>query len=281
MTPDLTIHALGTQVRAAGAGAFAALREVSRLENLLTRFSPSPLTRLNDAGKLDQPPAELQSALEHALQVAGQTQDWITPTVLSALEAAGYTHAPGAGTPSGPVPVPSVAGIRVTSGQISLPPGVRLDLGGTAKSWIVREAARQFTGNSLLDAGGDLQLTSDQPVTIGIEPPGQGPASPPVFLNLPAGTHGVATSSILKRAWPGGHHLIDPRTGTSARTPFVQVTALTTDVTVAEVLTKLALLNARDVLQEWLARSPAQLLAFDAAGQRFLLHGLAWERWAA
>ena len=41
---------------------------VMRLEALLTRFRPSPLTHLNDRGVLDDPPAELVAALRHALR---------------------------------------------------------------------------------------------------------------------------------------------------------------------------------------------------------------------
>lgn len=286
MTPELTIRALGTQVRASGHGALAALREIMRLEGLLTRFRPSPLTELNRAARLVAPPSELRRALEHALQVAQETRGWITPTVLPALEAAGYTTAPGAGAVQAAQAVPEIRGIRVTAQEITLPAGVTLDLGGTGKGWIAREAARHLSGHALLDAGGDLMVQATRRVTIGIETP----TGPPMYLNLPAGRHGVATSSVLKRAWAGAHHLIDPRTGASARTPFVQVTAVTADVTVAEVLTKLALLNAHEVLRQWLGRFPqSRLLAFDQAGQPHVLkegwldahRNLTWERWAA
>lgn len=283
LTDDLTIQALGTQVRARGAGAFAALREVSRLEALLTRFKPSALTRLNEVGELLNPPAELVQAVQHAVNIALETSGLVTPAVLPALEAAGYTTAPGAGPQRSPVPVPDVGGIELSAERIWLPAGVRLDLGGSAKSWIVQEAARLMSGDFLLDAGGDLIVQAHDPVTIGIETP----SGVPAFLNLPAGRYGVATSSVLKRAWVGGHHLIDPRTARSAATTFVQVTALTSDVTVAEILTKLALLNATPVLQEWLGRFPdSQLLAFDRAGQGHVLHDVhspitPWKRWAA
>lgn len=286
MPPELTMHVLGTQVRASGQGALAALREVLRLEGMLTRFRPSPLTELNRTSRLIAPPTELRCALEHALQVAQETRGWITPTVLPSLEAIGYTTAPGARPVQSARPVPDTTGIRVTAQEVTLPTGVTLDLGGTGKGWIAREAARSLSGHALLDAGGDLVVQATRPVTIGIETP----AGPPMYLNLPAGKHGVATSSVLKRAWSGAHHLIDPRTGTSARTPFVQVTAVTADVTVAEVLTKLALLNARETLWEWLCRFPqARLLAFDHAGQPHVLkegwpdahQNLTWERWAA
>lgn len=273
----LTLAALGTQVSAQGEGAFEALAEVQRLEGLLTRFRPSPLTRLNAAGHLDAPPAELVGAVRHALETARETRGWVTPTVLGALEAAGYTLAPGDSAPAGGLgAVPDVAGIEVTDERITLPAGVRLDLGGTAKSWIAVQAARFLRGPYVLDAGGDVQVRFDRPGTLAVDSPG-GEA---LFLNLPPGGYGVATSSVLRRAWVGGHHLIDPRTGRSAAAAFVQATAVAGAVTRAETLAKLALLGADDVLRD-LAGPDAQVLAFDRAGRPHAWRGDAWGRWAA
>lgn len=276
MAADLTLVALGTQVRAQGAGAFAALTEVQRLESLLTRFRPSALTRLNETGVSADPPSELVQAVQHALDTARLTRGWITPTILPALEAAGYTCAPGDTAPRLAPLVPTCKGIEVTPALIRLPAGVRLDLGGTAKSWIAERSARHLHGDSLLDAGGDIQITLITPGTVGIETPD----GSPLYLNLNAGTYGVATSSVLKRAWVGGHHLIDPRTGRSAQTSWVQATALAETVTRAETLAKLALLGADDVLAE-LVEPGTLLLAFDRADQAHTWQAGHWGRWAA
>ncbi|GMA14750.1 FAD:protein FMN transferase [Deinococcus metallilatus] len=276
--PDLTLRALGTQVRARGVGAFEALAEVRRLERLLTRFAPSPLTCLNGAGELPDPPPELVEALRHALTVAQETRGWVTPTVLPALEAAGYMRWPGDGPGGAAVRVPDTAGIMVREDVVSLPPGVRLDLGGTAKGWIAWRAARCLRGTGLVDAGGDLQLRLAKPATLGIETP----TGTPAYVELPAGVHGVATSSVLRRAWPGGHHLIDPRRGRSARTRFAQVTAVAGDVRIAETLAKLALLDAGEVLEAWLDLHPgALLLAFEGDGTGWEWQPGGWARWAA
>lgn len=281
MTDELTLNTMGTQVTARGNGAFAALAEVQRLETILTRFRASPLTRLNEAGRLEHPPVELVQAVQHALNVAKETRGWITPTILPALESAGYTLAPGDNAPGAAQFVPSTEGMVVTPDLIQLPAGVRLDLGGTAKGWIAEQAARLLSGNSLLDAGGDMQVTFTVPGTLGVETPD----GTPMYLNLNPGTYGVATSSVLKRAWAGGHHLIDPRTGQSAQTPFVQATALASTVTRAETLAKLALLGADDILQA-LDGPDVMLLAYDHNHQahewRTNASGTTtWGRWAA
>lgn len=280
VSPDLTLAALGTQVRAQGRGAFAALCEVRRLEAVLTRFRPSPLTELNARGEVRGPPEDLRLAVLHALDVARRTRGLITPAVLDALEAAGYTAAPGdtPARPAAPVPDLSVLeGVTVQNDLIRLPRGVRLDLGGTAKSWIATRAARFLRGDSLLDAGGDLHLNFTQPGTLAVRTP---PEAPPAFLNVATGVSGVATSSVLARAWAGGHHLIDSRTARPAAAPWTQVTALTGRVTVAETLTKLALLGADDLLRD-LAPAGTQLLAFDHAGHAHHWQAGRWTRRAA
>jgi thiamine biosynthesis lipoprotein len=59
----------------------------------------------------------------------------------------------------------------------------------------------------------------------------------------------VATSSRLRRRWTGSdgaerHHLVDPATGTSARSPVLAATAVAADGWQAEVLAKAAFLDA-------------------------------------
>lgn len=236
--------ALGTSVSVSGAGAAAVLAEVARLEAILTRFRDSPLTRLNHSGFLQGPPRELVAALWHALDVAAWTDGLVTPTVLPALEAAGYAGSllDGLPSPAGLAagPAPDWRGISVGENEIRLPPGVRLDLGGTAKTWIAERAARQARGNLLLDAGGDIVARQDRPFSIAIAHPDGGQE---LALELPAGQWGIATSSRLKRAWPGGHHLIDPRSGKPLRSPFAQVTVAAPQAMVAEVLAKVAFLD--------------------------------------
>lgn len=248
------------------------MTELLRLEGLLSRFRPSALTRLNAQGHMNEPPPELLAAVRHALQVAANTRQLVTPTVLPALQAAGY--GPAVGTPELPtqpapsISVPSTAGIRCTEQEIRLPDGVTLDLGGTGKGWIAQQAAQLLHGDAVLDAGGDLVIRQRQAHAVEIEHPQGGPAR---YLELPAGTFGVATSSVVKRAWAGGHHLIDPRTAQPLQTPLLQVTAVSASVLDAEVLCKLAFFG-ETVLTELGPFFPrTSLLAFDRLGR--------WLRW--
>lgn len=274
----LRFSALGTEVTISGGGQYAAAREVTRLEGLLTRFRPSHLTALNRHGELHGPPPELVQAVRHALGVSARTGGLVTPAVLPALEAAGYASRPG--TFRGEAThVPDTAAVICTPELIRLPAGMRLDLGGTAKSWIAEQAFGHLHGDGLIDAGGDVVLRQSAVSAIEIARPfGEsghlGPLSGPLYLECPPGTWGVATSSKLKRAWAGGHHLIDPRTARPLISPLVQVTVITAHLTDAEVLTKLAFLDP-DRLDD--VQGPAQIYAFDHQGRFLKRHEQCWQ----
>ncbi len=256
----MLLRAMGTEVRIEGRGAEDAAGEILRLEAMLTRFAPSPLTRLNEEGCLRDPPPDLVAALRHALAVADLTGGLVTPTVLDALEHAGYRRSWPAVDPPlpGPPPmVPATAGIEVNEGRIGLPAGVRLDLGGTAKSWIAERAARLMPGEAVLDAGGDVLIRRRRPSPVEVVDPLGGE---PLTLVIPPGRWGVATSSVMRRAWAGAHHLIDPRTGLPSRAPWLQATAVAKTVTWAEVTSKLLLLGEQPP-------GVAMTVAFDADGR--------------
>ncbi|WP_165795455.1 FAD:protein FMN transferase [Deinococcus koreensis] len=273
--PTLEASALGTQLQATGPGAALAVGEVLRLETVLTRFRASPLSTLNREGYLFNPPIELVLAVQHALDVERQTGGLITPTVLGALRAAGYDAAPGS-APGELVTVPGCLGIDCSTHEVRLPAGVILDLGGTGKGWIAQRASRVMHGAFVLDAGGDMVIQHTRPVAVEIEHPYGGP---PGRLHVPSGRHGVATSSVLKRAWPGGHHLIDPRTGRPLESRFVQATALSTGILSAEVLAKLALFgeDALNAYEAHLGLRPS-LWAYDAVGQLWTRAPAGWEQ---
>ena len=273
----LEFQALGTTVKVEANRPQWAANEVLRLEQLLTRFGESPLTRLNREGSLLNPPSELVEALEHSLDVAELTQGLVTPTVLGALRVSGYDRSieqvrtsPRA-VSTGRVTVPDWREVRISSERITLSLSTQLDLGGTAKTWIIEHIAKMLEGDFLIDAGGDIALRQSIPFALEIEHPFGREA---LHLELPAGRWGVATSSTLKRAWRGGHHLIDPRSGQPLCSRFVQVSAVTKLATEAEVLTKLALLD--ETLLEQLA-GDAFVFAFDSQGESWQWNGVHFE----
>src|SRR5690606_27010768 len=175
---SVMLRAMGTDVRLDGLGAERVAAEIVRLESMMTRFRPSPLTDLNARGRLSHPPAELVAALRWSKEAARVSAGLVTPLVLRALEHHGYRRSwpdvdapgsaatPGAPDPAGaaggsgscipagsPPPVPGLDALVVRDDEVLLAPGAGVDLGGTAKSWIVEHAASRFVGPFVADAG--------------------------------------------------------------------------------------------------------------------------------
>jgi thiamine biosynthesis lipoprotein len=244
-------------------GAEAAFLEVERLfasvEATLSRFRPeSELSRLNrNSGAPFTASPLLFQVVAEALEAARATDGLFDPTVLRALEAAGYDRSfddlrEGI-VERGPVLPATARGQwrKVTLDPerrtIMLPEQCGLDLGGIAKGWTVDQAVHLLAGRGFrhfaVDAGGDLYAAGRQadgsPWHVGVEDP-RAPERDLVLLQVE--DCAVATSSICRRRWMrhgrAYHHLIDPRTGMPAQSGVLAATVLAPTVAWAEVLAK-------------------------------------------
>ncbi len=245
-----TFRGMGTTIAVRSPDADAIAKELLRLEALLTRFRASSVTRLNAAGRLSDPPAELVAALAWAVEAARLTDGLITPLVGRSLEWHGYRESWHEGVawraPDGEPPaVPDLEQLRVSPREIVLPTGAAIDLGGTAKSWAVERVAEQVgrrtsaDADLVIDAGGDVLIRSVTNTQVDILG-----AAEEWHIDLPPGEWAVATSSITRRAWNGAHHLIDPRSGRPAKGRWAQATVVGASLKRAELATKLLLLGA-------------------------------------
>jgi thiamine biosynthesis lipoprotein len=115
---------------------------------------------------------------------------------------------------------------------------VKLDFGGIGKGYAVDRAVRLLGGYgpALVNAGGDVAVCGGA-WPVGVDVPGD-----PLTLELTAGA--LATSGSDRRLWAGGHHLIDPRTGSPAASPYLRVTVAAPSAVEAEVLAKAVYLGA-------------------------------------
>jgi len=230
------------------------------VEKTLSRFrAESELSALNRAaGKPFRASPLLYSVVAEALSVARATGGVFDPTVLRALEAAGYDRSFELlrGQAVGPTrravpPRCSWRDVRLERERrlITLPAGCGLDLGGIGKGWTVDRAAallRAFAAFAV-DAGGDIYAAGLQvdgrPWTVGVEDP-RAPERDLTVLAVRDGA--VATSSVAHRRWRldgrEQHHLIDPRTGRPAESGVLAVTAVAPTVARAETMAKTALL---------------------------------------
>lgn len=240
-----------------------------RQEARFSRFrEDSLLSRLNRGETIDDP--WLDTALELAIDAHAQTGGLFNPMVLPALARAGYDRSfdlVAGGSPVGAeVPAPASC-LERTRGAWQIVAGA-VDLGGIVKGWTADLAVEHLETHFpdvFLNAGGDIRCAGAEERAPGwkveVDVPGGGIA----WAGSVQGA--IATSSTLKRRWrtdAGGpaHHLIDPRTGLPAETPFVQVTVRAGSCTWAEVWAKAVLIWGR----EGLARADGYGLAVLALG---------------
>jgi thiamine biosynthesis lipoprotein len=174
---------------------------------------------------------------------------------------------------------------RPRGATVDRPAGLRFDLDGVAKGWLADRALDLLSGvSAVVDADGDIavRIADDHGWAIGIGDP-RTPGSPLTVLHLhrgdqPVARYGVATSGTSVHRWTEGgrtrHHLIDPRTGRSARTDVVQATVIARTTRAAEAFAKTAVivgseaaarrLDRADVLGQILVTEKGDLLATPA-----------------
>lgn len=267
------------EITAATDGPTAALAAVpawfATWEHHLSRFEPlSDLSRLNASSGTPQPVSDtLFTVLRAALAAAEATAGLVTPTVHAALVAAGYDRSFETGLsgprrdadPSGSAAVPDWRGIVLDPGPqtVTLPAGLTLDLGGTAKGWCADQTAQALAAAApvLVNAGGDIAVSGPLPDgsawRIAITDP-RDPTTVCAELFVEHG--GVATSGIDYRRWQQGdtlaHHLIDPRTGRPSDSDVLTATVVAPTAAAADVAAKMVLLLGCDAGLTWLDRQP-------------------------
>lgn len=256
---------------------------IEAIEARLSRFRPgSELNRLNArTGAWTTVSATMCAALGEARHAARMTNGLVTPLVLPALLTAGYDRSFDT-LHDAPSHTASRQATSARSDQESLNrweaiqldangprvwiPGP-VDLGGTAKGWTAETIADRLAehGPCLVDLGGDM-VGRGKPWPVQVHDPFQ-PDIP--FATFVLADCAVATSGTDFRRWGAGqHHIIDPRTGTSAKSDLLSVTVIHPDAVRSEAYAKAVLLQGSLDGLIWLAQQPdAAGLAFDQEGR--------------
>jgi thiamine biosynthesis lipoprotein len=225
--------AMGCEIRCSHSVPLAAVRALfDERDHRFSRFrDSSELSRVNarplGVAVLSE---ELASMLALSIDAANATDGLVSPAVGGAVLAAGYDRDFAALPPDGdavePVRVPSHEAIVLRGTILLRTEPVVLDLNGVVKGKTVDDALGLALGG-WVSAGGDLATTV--PLSVGL-PGGE-------VVTLRSG--GLATSSTARRTWLRGgerqHHLIDPRTGRPADTPWSDVTVAAGSCTRADV----------------------------------------------
>lgn len=181
--------------------------------------------------------ADLLVAADRAHRLSGGMVD---PCLGAEEVACGYGSAPGA--PAGTDDAPARRGVRwddvvldAEALRIDLPAGTLLDLGATAKARTADLLAARLSALSdgagvLVNLGGDIAVAGRAPDGGWIlDIAGAALGTPGAQIALHDGA--IATSSTRLRAWDDAaghraHHVIDPRTGVPARTPWAEASVI-------------------------------------------------------
>ena len=227
----------------------------------------------------------LAQAVRVALDAARSSAGRVDPTLGAQLRAAGYDRTFALvrerdGWRVGPAASrgPAWEGVELDDDErlLLVPDGIELDLGATAKAWAADRAARRIAAAAgtgvLVSLGGDVAVAGPAPDggwPVRIADDHAAPLeSPGPVVAISSG--GLATSSTVVRRWPTdegeAHHILDPRTGRPAVTPWRSVSVAAASCVDANVATTTAVVLGEPAL-EWLAvrELPARAVRRDGS----------------
>ena len=233
----------------------------------------------------------LAEAIAVALRAARLTDGDVDPTVGAAMSAAGYDRDFDQIEPNGPPlrltvrRVPGWREVRLDGRWLTLPEGVQLDLGATAKAWAADRSAARIAAQAgcgvLVSLGGDIAVAGPPPAEgwrIRVQdvtgPADETPEGPYALIAIRDG--GLATSSTTARRWQRGgdvlHHILDPRTGLPAAPVWRTVSVAAGSCADANAASTAAVIRGRQALG-WLTRLGLPSRLVDATGAVFTVAG--------
>ena len=292
MIPAASFRALGTTAVVAVTAsaeldqARALLQEELEVtDRCCSRFrEDSELAHLNrHSGNFVEVSADLCRFVRVALEAAQSTRGLVDPTLGAQLRAIGYDRtfelvSARDGWQIAATPRPRAAWQDVvldeSHGRVRVPADVELDLGATAKAEAADRAATEIAAS----IGGGVLVALGGDVAVAGPPPAEGwcaliadshevsldAAGPRIVIR----SGGLATSSAVVRSWRTDrgvmHHVLDPRTGSSAPVVWRTVTVADTSCVAANVASTAAIVLGA-AAPAWLARrgTHARLVAVD------------------
>ena len=256
---------------------------VLQLEQRWSRFDPSSeVSALNQvAGSLTIVSDITFELVSLAQRARVDTSGAFNPLMLDQLVALGYDRSWECLGPDLRPLLPTSSGVGTPIellpeiSAICLPAGSRFDPGGIGKGLagdMVASALLLEGADSVqVELGGDVRVAGPGWTNGGwqvvVDDRDHGQPNP-ATITLREGA--VATSSLVRRCWQRGgvdvHHLVDPKTGSSADTDLDAVTVVAPTLWWAEVMAKVALIGGAHLSRKMFALSgmTAVLVGRDA-----------------
>jgi thiamine biosynthesis lipoprotein len=266
-----TAEVLLTDVASLARGTVLLRGELERVDRLASRFRPdSELSRLNASeDRPVQVSKGLAELIEVSLRAARLSGGAVDPTIEGSMNRIGYDCDFAAMSKDQPErrpaaqPAPGWQSVRWEAGSrtVTLPRGVTLDVGATAKAACADRAAAVIAGRVgcgvLVSIGGDLSIAGLAPAggwSVGLSDV-SGSAADQVRQVVALESGGLATSGSAARSWTregrAVHHLIDPATGLPADSPWRTVAVAAVSCVDANVAATAAVIKGSDA-PRWL-----------------------------
>lgn len=185
---------------------FSRFRDTSFLSKLAKNIGPYKI------------PPEAKKLLDFYSKLHQITDGLFTPTIGKSLISAGYDKNYSL-IPQDNLSKPdNWKNISYNENQISSTEPTQLDFGGAGKGYLIDLVSnlllKKDLKNFCIDAGGDIRLSGNKPLTIGLENPND--------TSIVIGTINLKNSSLCgssgnRRQWGKYSHLINPKTLTSPK----------------------------------------------------------------
>ena len=239
---------------------------IASLESLVSvTDANSELYAINQTGS-GTLTGKASSLMEQALEICRRTDGALDLSIYPIVRAWGFT--------TGSYQVPDEAEIQAllplvdyrkiqydaADGDVTLPEGMKIDLGSVAKGYAGQLVAQMLRDNgvesALLSLGGNVQTVGSKidgtPWKVGIKDP----QSSDVMMVLQVQDQAVVTSGGYERYFEEDgvryHHIIDPRTGYPAENGLISVTIISADGTLADALsTSLFIMGPEEASSFW------------------------------
>ncbi|MBF0342195.1 MAG: FAD:protein FMN transferase [Magnetococcales bacterium] len=255
----VTISVWGVADGAAERAMEPAFEEIARIESLMSRFlASSPLARLNEAprGRTHPVPGELAQLMARGVEFGRLSRGAFDIGLGPLSDLWGFSREPPPTAPpsrealqnwrSRRSALQGEQGIEITPEGVNLAnDAVGVDPGGIAKGYAVDQAMEKLrqagVENALINAGGDMRIAGSKggkPWHIGLRDP-RNPDGVVAVMDL-VGPKALSTSGDYERFFLADgvrhHHILDPRSGESARSGLISVSIQAPDSLTADAL---------------------------------------------